>query len=79
MRQMNQMFSSPFGFPSGGMLGIAAAPAQARQPHHSQQRQNQLAPVDLFSFGGFGGMFQNMRRMMDDMHSTFVSIVLVSS
>lgn len=70
---MNQMFGDPFGFRSGGLLGIEG-PRQVRTLS-PQQQQQQLAPADLF---GFGSMFQNMRRMMDDMNSTFVSTTSTS-
>ena len=73
IRQMNQMFGDPFGFRSGGLLGIEG-PRQVRTLS-PQQQQQQLAPTDLF---GFGSMFQNMRRMMDDMNSTFVSTTSTS-
>lgn len=73
MHQMNHMFRDPFGFPPGGMLSIAAPRRAAQQQVNNRQQQQQLAPMDLFNMGGFGSMFQNMRRMMDDMHATFDS------
>ena len=87
MRQMNQMFQTPFGFGSGGLLAVEAPrqqqAQQIQQAHRQQlqlqqQPQMQLATNNLFNFGGFGGMFQNMRGMMDDMHNTFVSTMLQS-
>ncbi|XP_070206836.1 myeloid leukemia factor 2-like isoform X2 [Littorina saxatilis] len=106
MRQMNQMFATPFGFGTGagagGMMGIQGGQQQQQlmqqQQHRQQQQQLQqqqqmqqqqqlqqrghstqlvqrqtqpVMPTDLFGFGAFGGMFQNMRRMMDDMNNTF--------
>ncbi|XP_025080784.1 myeloid leukemia factor 1-like [Pomacea canaliculata] len=64
-QHMNTMFRD-FGFPSGGLLGITDGHRQQRH----QQPFNQLAPTSMFDFG-FSNMFQNMRRMMDDMHNTF--------
>jgi hypothetical protein len=85
---MDQMFNAPFGMGlGGGMLGLEAGRGQQRaggsrrgnnRQQLAQQQQHQLVSPDLFGFGGFGGMFQNMRRMMDDMHSTFVSASLFS-
>lgn len=70
---MNTMFRD-FGFPSGGLLGITDGHRQQRH----QQPFNQLAPTSMFDFG-FSNMFQNMRRMMDDMHNTFVSCMILHS
>lgn len=75
MRQMDQMFQMPFGFGSGGLLSLEG-PGQRHQQHRNlvqrqQQQQQQLVTPDFFGLGSFGSMFQNMRRMMDDMHSTF--------
>ncbi|XP_076451677.1 myeloid leukemia factor 2-like [Babylonia areolata] len=75
MRQMDQLFHSPFGFPQMNMAVPPPAIQQRVGNHHQQrqQQQQQLVPVDMFGFGGLTGMFQNMRRMMDDMHATFDS------
>lgn len=74
MRQMEEMFRGPFGFPPGGMLGITDGRAGQERNNSQQIQRHQhggvLAPVGFFDFG-FNNMFQNMRRMMDDMHSTF--------
>lgn len=80
MRRMDEMFRDPFGLPSNGMLGLTdgrqqLGHRQRQQGNRQMQRYRQggaLAPSGLFEFDmGFGGMFQNMRRMMDEMHNTF--------
>ena len=75
MRQMDAMFQMPpFG---GGMMGLEAGPGAGsqRQRGQGQRDQNQVAMPGMF--GGFGSMFTDMRRMMNDMQGQFVSLSLV--
>ncbi|XP_046381222.1 myeloid leukemia factor 2-like [Haliotis rufescens] len=74
MQQMQQLMN-PFPTMHHHNM-LEAAPVHPHVRRHQQRRntrENQMVPFGMFGAAdfGFGDMFRNMRKMMDDMHRSF--------
>ncbi|XP_046579761.1 myeloid leukemia factor 1-like isoform X1 [Haliotis rubra] len=85
MQQMQQLMTT---FPTmhpHNMLEPAQVHPHARRHQHQHQHQQRRSNRDMVPFGmfgaadfGFGDMFRNMRKMMDDMHRSFGQTAVVA-
>ena len=71
MRQSDQMFRDPFRGMGMGMLEDGRGHGRENRARGNREQRNELAPFEDFGMG-FGNMFGNMDKMMNDMNRAFV-------